>query len=84
MANEEMSVVLVKRESEGEANDKNELQENEIFGGDKNPLTFQSYYDLTLRCSYEFIYFPFDHQSCHISVSSERLAQGTYNHGNSV
>ena len=69
MVNDEMSVVMVMKESEGEPNDKNELQENVIFGGDRNPITFQRYYDLTLRCGFEFIHFPFDHQWCHITVS---------------
>lgn len=73
MVNDKMSVVIVKKKSNGELKDKNELQENEIFGGDKNPLTFQSYYDLSLRCSYEFTYFPFDHQWCHITVSNNKL-----------
>jgi len=49
--------------------DPNEVEENEEFDGSQNPFVFERFYDLSLRCSFEFIKYPFDHQSCFIDVS---------------
>jgi hypothetical protein len=49
--------------------DPNELEENEEFKGSENPFVFERFYDLSLRCSFEFFRYPFDHQSCFIDVS---------------
>ena len=67
--NDQLSIVSIKREMDPRLNSYDELYENEIFDGATNPLIFDRYYTLNLRCNYNFYYFPFDHQPCKIKVS---------------
>lgn len=69
MTNDELSVVLVKRNNLSHPSDESALQENLYYDGNLNPFIFQRYYDLSLRCKLEFFHFPFDHQLCNIEVS---------------
>ena len=73
MTNDDLSVVLVKRLTNGTLHDQNALQENMKYSGDKNPFTFQRCYDLDLRCSFIFYHYPFDHQHCNIEVRKYSL-----------
>ena len=69
VTNDELSLLMVKQESDSKMYDENELQENEFYEGHSNPFIYQRYYDLNLRCNYEFSKYPFDQQNCSIIVS---------------
>ena len=45
-----------------------ELDENQIYEGKSNPLIYLRYFDLNVRCNFEFTYFPFDTQKCTVWV----------------
>jgi hypothetical protein len=46
-----------------------DLQENEQYTGSENPIVYEKFIDLNLRCSFEFSKYPFDQQTCSILVS---------------
>ena len=71
--NDQLSFLTVRREGNSTLNSDEELQENMIFDGATNAMVFQCYYDLNLRCKYEFYDYPFDHQKCEILVSMATL-----------
>ncbi len=69
MTTDDLSVVMVERRGEGVDASHVDLQENKIFQGSENPFIFERFYDLNLRCRFDLIKYPFDHQYCFIDVS---------------
>jgi hypothetical protein len=67
--NDAYSYLMVKQESAPRLDKISNLEENELFDGSKNPFIFKRYYDLKLRCNFEFSSYPFDQQVCYILVS---------------
>ena len=67
--NDEDSYLMVRQESLSRLNGNNNLQENELFDGTQNPFIFEHFFDLKLRCNFEFSNYPFDEQICYILVS---------------
>jgi len=59
---------MVERLGKGATTGENELHRNEYFKGSENPFIFEQFYDLNLRCNFDFTYYPFDQQLCGIEV----------------
>ena len=47
----------------------NEFQESEKFTGDTNPLVYARNYELKLGCEFALHYYPFDTQTCLVTVT---------------
>ena len=69
LTNDDLSFLMVKQETPPTLNSDEQLQENYIYDGETNPLVYEKYLDLNLRCNYEFLKYPFDQQQCSILVS---------------
>jgi len=67
--NDASSYLMVKQESSARLDKNNNLQENELFDGSQNPFIYKRYFDLNLRCNFQFSSYPFDEQVCNILVS---------------
>ncbi len=50
-----------------------EIDENEIFSGERNPFVYNRTYELTLGCNFQLQNYPFDYQNCYIDVSCFRI-----------
>ncbi len=61
---------MVERVGNGTTTGHNELFENEHFEGSENPFVFENYYDLIVRCNFDFLMYPFDLQVCTLDVSN--------------
>jgi hypothetical protein len=70
------SVVMVKKEGLPVSNENTDLQENECYSGSDNPIVYERYIDLNLRCNYEFSNYPFDQQFCGFQVFKGNLGSG--------
>ena len=70
MANDADSVVKIKKEGAPLPRDHNDLQENQLYSGSTNRVQLERNIYLSLRCHFEFSFFPFDQQSCGIMVKS--------------
>jgi hypothetical protein len=46
----------------------NDFQDNEKFEGTENPLLYARSYDLEFNCEFELLHYPFDRQTCYITV----------------
>ena len=68
MDNDDTAVVTINREGLPIFKANNDLQENELFKGEENPIVLERYVDLNLRCNFEFSKYPFDQQLCNILV----------------
>ena len=66
---DDLSSVISQRKGEATLNSQEEIQENEIFDGDVNPLVYNRTYELDLECNFKLEKYPFDYQSCFINVS---------------
>jgi hypothetical protein len=64
-----LSSVISKKKGPSTFNSAEEIQENEIFDGDSNPLVYNRTYELELECNFKLEKYPFDYQSCFIDVS---------------
>ena len=47
-----------------------QLQENEIYSGNENPLILSRIYELIFHCEFELRNFPFDTQICLMAVNN--------------
>lgn len=63
------SYLMIIKEGQPSYDEINELQENEQYSGSENPIVYEKFIDLNLRCSFEFSKYPFDQQTCSILVS---------------
>ena len=64
------SFLMVIKEGPPSYDEINDLQENEEYTGSDNPIVYERFIDLNLRCTFEFSKYPFDQQTCSILVSS--------------
>jgi hypothetical protein len=65
-----LSSVISQRKGPSTLNSPEEIQENESFEGDSNPLVYNQTYELELECNFKLEKYPFDYQSCFIDVST--------------
>jgi hypothetical protein len=61
---------MVERMGKGVKTNPNDLIENEQFKGSENPLIFEHFYDLDLRCNFDLLLYPFDKPLCTLDVSN--------------
>jgi hypothetical protein len=66
---DDLSSMISKRKGPPTLNSHEEIQENECFDGERNPLVYNRTYELELECSFKLEKYPFDYQSCFIDVS---------------
>jgi hypothetical protein len=67
---DDLSSVISKRIGPSTLNSPEEIQENESFEGDSNPLVYNRTYELELECNFQLEKYPFDYQRCSIDVST--------------
>ncbi len=73
LLNDDLSFLMVRQESQSTLNSENEIVENRIYDGDLNPIIYEKFLDLNLRCNYEFSTYPFDQQYCNIQVDFQQF-----------
>ena len=50
--------------------DENELQETAFYDGAENPIFYSRKFNLKLKCDFKLGYFPFDTQTCFITLNA--------------
>ena len=62
------SNLLVRKLGNHHLNDMNEIHENHLYKGSENPLVLSRSYTVALECKFELRNYPFDHQTCPITL----------------
>jgi len=65
---DDFAFIFAKPESKPVVSNISDLDENLVYSGEYNPLVYQRYFDLNVRCNFKFENFPFDTQRCLLLV----------------
>jgi tRNA U38,U39,U40 pseudouridine synthase TruA len=66
---DDLSSMICQRKGPSTLSSPDEIEENESFEGDSNPMVYNRTYELELECNFHLEKYPFDYQSCFIDVS---------------
>jgi len=64
-----LSSLRIQRLENPEVSTDENLQENELYDGTLNNLIFSRYYKMSFQCDFELHNYPFDFQTCFVTVS---------------
>ena len=65
------SDLLIKKNDDGKESPFNQLNEARIYNSSGTEIIMRSFHYLKFTCDFDLQYFPFDHQTCEVKVSSE-------------
>ena len=69
--NDQKTVIYVEREGQFFNSDISVLENIEIFSGAENPITMSRMYNMEFMCEYQLHMYPFDTQTCQITMTKD-------------
>ena len=73
--NDSKSKVIIRKEGKLKMSKIEQLVETALFQGAENPIIYSRQFNMKLKCVFELLFFPFDTQTCSISLTTGNEVQ---------